>query len=107
MSDPIEIRFSRRDCPEGATWIRCPFCGHRQMVPIYNDFTCEGCGQEWEYSEGHCPVLTPAILAHKDLLKACQDALAWQNSDVSLDALNRQLNAAIAKATKETPCEED
>lgn len=37
----------------------CQVCGAVQTVPTYDDWTCEKCGQPYEYNEGHRIILSP------------------------------------------------
>lgn len=41
----------------------CLICGHVQLVYSYDDWTCEDCGQVYEYDEGHSIKLSAAQVA--------------------------------------------
>lgn len=31
----------------------CLICGYQQKVHSFSDFSCDGCGQDYSYDEGH------------------------------------------------------
>jgi hypothetical protein len=33
---------------------KCLICDKEQLVETYGDFVCKGCGQPYQYDEGHC-----------------------------------------------------
>ncbi len=47
----------------------CAICEHSQEAPPHGNWTCEYCGQKYEYEEGHMIVLTKAQLEALRCLK--------------------------------------
>lgn len=67
----------------------CQVCGHQLSendLSRYIDFTCQMCGQLYEYNEGHAIVLDAEQLKkiHKTVVLNCE---AYDNPDASLPRL--------------------